>query len=65
MALKFRQQTFGLLNPNALSALAFEHVDDGPGIRSHHRSDMRELFRAEMAALAGLVLYTSNPLSPI
>ena len=35
--------------PDALTAAAFEHVDDLPGIDIHHCSDQLELFTAEAA----------------
>jgi hypothetical protein len=54
-----------LLDPNALSAAAFEHMDNDPGVRNHNRSDVLELFTADTAAHAGLVLDSRNFLSPI
>lgn len=54
---------FGLLDPNALSAPAFEQVDDGPSVRNHHRSDVLELSTADTAGPAGLILDSSNLLS--
>jgi hypothetical protein len=52
-----------LLNPNAFSALAFEHMNDIAGVRIEHHPDEMKSGIAETAGLAGLVLDSSNHLS--
>jgi hypothetical protein len=53
-----------LVAPNALSARAFEHMNDGPGVRIRDHSDELQFFTTEAAGLAGLILDRSNLLSP-
>ena len=38
--LLWRRESRDLLDPNALSAVAFEHLKGGPGVRNDHGSDV-------------------------
>ena len=52
----------GLVAPNALSASAFEHMNDAAGLRIHHHSNKTQSLPAGTASLAGLVLHDCNKL---
>jgi hypothetical protein len=52
-----------LLNPNAFSALAFEHMNGIASVRIDHHPDEMKSCIAAAAGLAGLVLDSSNQLS--
>ena len=54
----------GLVAPNALTTLAFEHMNDDPRVTIRDHSDEHQFFTAEAAGLVGLVLDRSNLLSP-
>jgi hypothetical protein len=52
-----------LLNPNAFSALAFEHMNEIAGVRIDHRPDEMKSSVAETATLVRLILDSSHLLS--
>jgi hypothetical protein len=52
-----------LVVPGALSAAAFEHVNDAAGAGVHQCSDQLQFFTAAWASLAGVVFQVGNLLS--
>jgi hypothetical protein len=51
-----------LVAPYALSAPAFEHMNDAAGLRIHHHSNKTQFLSAGTANPAGLILQDCNKL---